>query len=144
MIGIEIIVDALQPIVDALNTVPEAAMAGVQDAVATIRRLALGRTPVGATGNLKRSWSGVEYTSGGLSYGDAYQFGNPLWYSEIIELGKFKSVGPRTVKMGDGIYSKQAPGGILKPLVDDDHVLANAAAMVLAEIARRLNARATT
>jgi hypothetical protein len=40
-------------------------------------------------------------------------------YGRHLEEGLYPSVGPRTVGLAGGIYSKQAPGGIIGPLVEE-------------------------
>ena len=78
------------------------------------------RTPVGDPsydphpGLAKRSWSNVR------KQGTGYAFDNPQSYTVTLEEGLYKHDGPRTVQMSDGIYSTQAPGGMMQPLLDDD------------------------
>lgn len=110
----------MQRVVAALEAVPTAALEGIRQATQTMRLLALGRTPVGvASGSphLKREWSNVEYQDGGFS------FGNPVLYSDILETGGYRTVGPRTVAEGGRVYSRQAAGGILAPLLQDEATL---------------------
>lgn len=96
-----------------LSRYPKALTAALEDLASTFKTLAEGRTPV-KTGFLKRSWSGIDVTSTGFS------FGTNVSYAEILEKGLYKSVGKRTVEFEGGIYSRQAPGGILGPLLTDE------------------------
>ena len=66
------------------------------------------------TGRAKGSWTGVERTSQG------YSFGNYAPYAHILQTGSlpgkrpWPSVGPKTEMYEGRIYSSQAPGGIFK------------------------------
>lgn len=142
IVEVNVLVDNLQPLIDALMQVPMSARKGIEDAIFSIRRKVIDRTPIGATGNLKRAWSGVEYAAGGLSFGDStYQFGNPLHYAEIIERGLFKRIGPRTIEVDGGIYSRQAPGGMIRPIIEDKAVLEAVAQQFIDAITRELERR---
>lgn len=44
-------------------------------------------------------------------------------YGETLEEGLYKKVGPRTAASAGGIYSKQAVGGMVKPLIDDEETI---------------------
>jgi|ADurb_Leu_01_Slu_FD_contig_111_60659_length_1004_multi_2_in_0_out_0_3 hypothetical protein len=90
--------------------------AGVLKAVEFLRSEAQSRTPVD-TGALKGSWSEVAMTEGG------YSFSNPLPYAGIIETGGYAREGPKTVMSGGAIYSKQAVGGILGPMIENEIIL---------------------
>ncbi len=138
---VEVQVESTQRIVDALNRVPDAARAGVLDALNTLRDMVRGRTPIGApdrrtSGNLKRSWSTVEFIGGGLSF--AGQFGTDVPYAETLELGLYHGVGPRTVAEGGGVYSRQAPGGMIAPIIGDEQRVNAVVDMVLAQIIKGL------
>jgi len=66
-------------------------------------------------------------------------FGNPAAYGPTLEEGKYPGIGPRTVAQGGGIYSRQAPGGIVKPLLDDPQVLQDNLDMVVKKLGDRLD-----
>lgn len=133
--GVQEIRAILARIPDALNTAAE-------DTAKTIHQLALGRTPVGDeatdphSGQAKRGWSDVQRQ--GMSGGFAFE--NPIDYTTILEEGGYKNVGPRTVSEGGKIYSRQAPGGILKPLVDDPQVLDDIADLVAEKLIEAMRA----
>lgn len=138
---IELNVDAqgVQQIRDALQNLPEAIDAAVEDVAKTMRELVLGRTPVGEpgrdphSGQLKRSWSDVRRSEGGFS------FSTDLFYATTLEEGLYERVGPRTMAAaspggGSGIFSRQAPGGIIAPLLEDEGVLRRVAELVVEQI----------
>ena len=127
-------------VMEALGQVPEAALAGIRQAAETIKILALGRTPVGVSPtspHLKPAWSNVAFQDGG------YSFGNPTAYANTLEQGAYPGVGPRTVAVGGGIYSRQAPGGILAPILEDQAVLEGVVNTVLNAIIRGLERAGT-
>ncbi len=112
--------------------IPEVIAEATKDVATTMRNLALGRTPV-KSGHLKRSWSPVTLTPEGFA------FGTSVSYAETLEEGGYTNVGPRTVAVEDGIYSRQAPGGILGPLVEDPEVLRRVTELVVSEIDKGLD-----
>jgi hypothetical protein len=142
MIDGNIRIEGLDVIREALNSIEPAVLAALEDIGHTTRSLTLGRTPVGIrkghAGTLKRSWGRVEKTGGGFS------FGNTAPYAHVLELGLYPNVGPRTVQVGDGVFSRQAPGGILGPLIEDPSVLQRIADLVANEIVRGVNRVART
>lgn len=115
-----------------LARIPAALDAAAEDTAKTMRKLAKGRTPVGDpltdkhSGQAERGWSDVQMQGSSGSFA----FSNPIGYTTILEEGGYTAVGPRTVEEGGRIYSKQAPGGVLAPLVNDPDVLDNIAALV--------------
>lgn len=138
-VELRIDVPVVQPIIDALLQVPAAARAGVLDALNTLRDLVRGRTPVGApnrptSGHLKDSWSNVEFLGGGLSFSG--EFGTDVEYADTLERGLYPRVGPRTVASEGGIYSRQAPGGIIAPIAGDQQKIDMVIDLVLAQIIR--------
>lgn len=77
-----------------------------------LRNVIIGGTPVDQ-GELKRSWGDVERTSTGFTFGTGKD------YATVLEEGLYKGVGKRTMKFEGKIFSKQAPGGIIKPQIED-------------------------
>lgn len=108
-----------------------AVQAATNDVAKTLRLLAQGRSPVD-TGAFKRAWTAVQRTAGGFS------FENPTSYGIVLEEGLYRSVGPRTAQSGGKVYSRQAVGGVLEPLIMDDGLVERCAAMVVAEIKRAI------
>ncbi len=90
---------------------------GLQDISERVRNIIQGKSPVGigeTSGNFKQAWSGLKKVSGGFAWS------NPKSYGGLLEEGLYRSVGERTISTNVGIYSKQAVGGILQPLIDDN------------------------
>lgn len=108
--------EGAEAILKLISDIPELANLGMEDAAKTLRSLAVGGTPY-STGAMKGSWSSVQQTSSGFT------FGNPKDYSVTLEEGLYTRVGPRTVATGKGIFSRQAPEGVLTPIVADETVL---------------------
>jgi len=127
---------------DILAKIPELALEAMGDSAKTLQSIARGRTPYRkSSGHLKGSWSDVYLTEGGLT------FENPVEYGPTLEYGLYPRVGPRTMMMGGsaragsfsgGIYSKQAPGGILGPMIEDDAILGDAVETVTNEVLKKL------
>jgi len=112
-----------------LEAWPEAVEAGLDKVANEIRDRVIDRTPVDSTGTpggtLKAGWGEVEKNGGWGQMGQhesGRAFANPVDYGEILEDGLYPGVGPRTVKTEGGIYSKQAPGGIMGPIVGDTNI----------------------
>lgn len=117
-----------------LERLPEVAGESLPDVATTLRNLAKGGSPV-ASGDFKGSWSDVQATEGG-----ALSFENPTEYGPYLEYGLYPGVGPRTIEQGGQIYSRQAPGGILGPMMEDQTVLDDAINSLVNEIIRRMEA----
>ena len=96
-------------------------------------------TPVGigkTSGNLKRGWSDIKKRKGGFS------FQNKVAYAEFLELGLYTGTGPRTsegTRKGEfGIFSRQALGGIMQPLVENKEFVDGIVDGVATEMVRAL------
>lgn len=133
------------PLYEALANVPEAVYAGMEDGAKTIRALAKRNTPRGYSGprsrtmrrdphagQMKQEWSAVSMVQGGFT------FDNTVPYSEVLEEGRYPGVGPRTARRGDDVYSRQAVGGILQPLIEDETLRADIARNIVEMIERAL------
>lgn len=113
--------------------------AGVGETIApALHSAVIERTPVGASayapghpGMAKASWGQVEQVSGGFT------FGNPVAYVEALEKGLYPKVGKRTVALAGGIFSQQAPGGIVKPLIEDEAFMTNLIVRLVEELERK-------
>lgn len=116
MIELQIKTDDLLPLARKLRKSPELLGDVAQDVAVTVRRLVQGRTPV-KSGTMKRSWSPVQAETSGFS------FSSNVPYASVLEDGLYPSVGPRTVSYEGGVYSKQAPGGMISPVINDDKVM---------------------
>jgi hypothetical protein len=118
-----------------LGRIPSLVTQALQDTGDTLRNVVRGRTPVGIrppTGGAKGSWSEVQQTANG------YSFSNPVDYTYVLEEGRYPGVGPRTVAQGGGIYSRQAPGGIMGPVLDDVSQVDDILEAVVDEVFRQL------
>ena len=102
----------LRRIEQSLEKIGQAFREMVQTLTMELRVKAMQKTPV-ATGHLIRTWSNVDFNYGG------YSFGNKAAYAPVLETGGYPGVGPRTVQTERGIFSKQAPDGMLAPLLED-------------------------
>ncbi len=61
-----------------------------------------------------------------------------VFYAPALEFGDwYPGVGPRTVATAGGIFSKQAPGGIIKPLIDDPKLFDKAIEQAVQTVNRR-------
>jgi len=109
----------------------EAARINVVGQITTVMHdVIMNRTPVdntprglkkGAGGHMKERWK-IDLQS--LGFGAT--IGNPQHYGRTLEKGEYRVVGPRTQASGSGIYSRQAVGGIIKPLLDNPAILQDA------------------
>jgi hypothetical protein len=129
-------VEGIESIQSLLSGVPGMFDLAVQDVAKTLRNLVIGRTPV-LTGALKKSWSTVSRTSVGFT------FGTDLDYAQILEEGLYRGVGPRTVASGSGVFSRQAPSGIIGPLLEDERMIDRVATEIVRELERQMNQRAS-
>jgi len=131
MITMNVNIDGLKELLPKFSKLPEVVAKATEDAAITIRNLVIGRTPVD-TGALKSSWSAVKRTSGGFS------FENDKEYAVIVEEGRYTGLGPRTVRQQGGIYSRQAPGGMLAPILADEDLLNRMANKIAEQIVKGL------
>lgn len=109
-----------------------AVQSALKEATERLRDIIVERTPVD-TGHFKRSWSSVSFMSGGLS------FSADVSYAHVLEEGLYPSVGPKTVAFAGGIYSSQAPGGIIGPVVESDLVVSQIAELIAAHILKGID-----
>jgi len=135
-LAVNIGVEGVEQLQSLLTTVPGFFDAAVADVGTTLRNLVLGRTPVD-TGALKRSWSPVSRTARGFTFGTA------LAYAQILEEGLYRGEGPRTVREGSGIFSRQARRGIIGPILEDENVINRISAEIVREVERQISIRAT-
>jgi hypothetical protein len=134
-VNIDIKVSGIEQARRILQEVPNAVKVALKDSAITLRGLARGRSPVGirrGSGEFKNAWGAVEPTARGFS------FSNPEEYGQVLEQGLYPSVGPRTISVHGGIYSRQAPGGILSPLIEDDQVINSVLSLIVQQILKGL------
>lgn len=132
MINADVHIQGIEQVLSLLRNIPAAFEAGVEDVAKTMRSLAIGRTPRSqfTKPHAQDQWGQVERNSGGFS------FSNPVDYMTILEEGLYPGAqSARTL----GGYSRQAPGGILKPLVEDDETLRKVAELIVEQLEREIN-----
>lgn len=107
----------------------------VRDTNKTIMNLIQGRTPVGErgvdphSGQMKKSWGFVEESQ------KSFSFETEVPYSLVLEEGLYPwAETARTL----GGFSKQAPRGILRPLLEDGDLEKQIVDSILQMIERRL------
>jgi hypothetical protein len=105
-----------------LEALPSAVQTAAEDAAKTLKKQASGNIPRKySSGDLTRDWneSGIEKTASGFS------FGTDIPYAVVLEEGQYRGVGPHTIAnpTRGGIFSTQAPEGILWPLLNDERNL---------------------
>lgn len=110
------------------NEYPKFLQETVQRLAEKLREFAVERTPIGEkyvkgigwskSGHMKESWSSVTQD------GDTFSFQNTVPYASIVDRGGYPGISPRhnppkTAYGPDGkIYSSQAIGGIIRPIID--------------------------
>lgn len=129
MITARVELSGVDQVMQILARLPQAIDAGVEDSAKTMRVLAQGRTAVD-TGRAKRSWGQVEKNAGGFS------FTNPVWYTTVLEEGGYYHESAKVIEIDGKFYSRQSPGGILWPLLEDDTVIRRVAETIVREIQR--------
>ena len=128
MLNFNIYLEGAERLSKALDKLPQVARTGIEDSLTTIRNLVIGRTPVGIRKkdeHLKQSWSKVQETSEGFA------FSTDKDYATILEEGLYNKVGPRTIQTEGGIFSRQAPGGIIGPIVEDEKLIEGAVSQIV-------------
>jgi len=93
---------------------PELINVYAKEVAKKLREFAVLRSPVDK-GTLQTSWSEVYKDVGG-----SYSFYAGVPYAYVLELGLYPGVGPKTVAQEGQIYSTQAVGGILAPMIAED------------------------
>jgi len=106
----------LSSLLASFSGVMPAALDTLEDTARTIRKLVVGKTPVGISstaGTMKGSWSSLRKAS------DGFSFDTRTPYAHVLEEGLYPGVGSRTVQTGGGIFSRQAPSGMATPILAD-------------------------
>ena len=132
MIEADIQIQGMEQIMRILRSIPAAFEAGAEDATRTMHTLAEGGTPRSQLTKVhaQDQWGQIERHSGGFS------FSNPVDYMTVLEEGLYPwSQSLRTI----GGYSRQAPEGILKPLVEDESVLRRIAELIVEQLEREMS-----
>lgn len=85
-----------------------------------LQALAMLRSPVD-TGRFRANWQLTAHQAPGIFAG--IMLSNNLPYAGVLERGSkvggkpWPSAGPKTTAIGGRVYSKQAPGGVLTPIL---------------------------
>lgn len=146
MISTRVTVEGLRRAREILLRLPDLGDEAMEQIATSIRSLVRGRTPVGIVddedhtpGTMKGSWTIVSHTATGFT------FGSGVPYARVLEEGGYKGVGPRTVAFAGGggasagIYSRQAPGGMITPIVDDENYITKVTELVIREMVRGMD-----
>lgn len=70
---------------------------------------------------------------------NGFTFGTDRPYATTLEEGRYSGIGPRTVRHGSGIFSSQAPGGMIQPILDDEQFMRQMAELVVSEMIRGMD-----
>ena len=128
MISLGFLLDGVDEGILDFDSFGEAGQVAVMGQITSIFKDALyNQTPVDTTKrgltksfgeHMQEQWAvTVEPTGKGAT------IGNPAKYAFVLERGLYPSPGPRTTASGSGVFSRQAPRGIIKPLLDDPKIL---------------------
>lgn len=144
MPSIEMEIKGTDEFLNVLKSIPGALDTVVNDVAVEMRNIVEGRSPVGDPardtashqhGDLKKSWSGVVKLEAAT-----FSFHSGVPYASVLEEGRYKGVGPRTVQMDTGIFSRQAPRGMLLPLIEDAELINRIVDNVVREIKTAMGA----
>jgi len=122
--GANISIEGLEDFRDDLGQIDASILDSIEEGIAWLRDAVVNRTPTD-TGYAQSSWGEIERHSNGFS------FSNPVEYMSVLEKGLYPGLGPKTVIFQGGIYSSQAPGGIIAPLINDDKILGHVSDLIL-------------
>ena len=124
-----------------LGAIPaEAVYRALKDYIRTVHERVRMRTPEGEKGRRKgyilgtmvKSWEVFGEGTGSVGVQSAVP------YAGVLEWGRYKGLGPRTAASEGGIYSQQAVGGILRPLLAEAGFLDEVVETIRKEIVRSL------
>jgi hypothetical protein len=113
---------------------PKKGMTGEVRATARLakrRAVAEDKKKKATSGAMKASWKLTQMP-------DGFNLSSALPYASVLERGTYRGTGPRTIATDGGIFSTQAPGGMVKPILDDKQKLKGIVDAICAEIRRAL------
>lgn len=125
--GLEILREFTKTYPDLIRSVIDASKDEVEEYVLGLVKQG---TPVD-TGKTKAAWSSVQ-RKGGVT------FKNPEPAARVLEKGLYPGVGPKTINTGDGIFSTQAPEGIIRPIITDSDTVGQIARVFTNSLMQRL------
>jgi hypothetical protein len=108
-------------------------------AEATFTRIIQGNTPYDPTAEDKSSGDHIKasWASEIDKQGQSLTIGTDFVYAPVLDFGGYPGVGPRTVAGSGGIFSRQAPAGIIQPILKDASVLDKALEMIAAKLPKK-------
>lgn len=131
MFGVSIQGDFRQIFADLQGTVESSVRIALPAQARRIKGRLKRGTPVD-TGLLKKSWTEIVSDEG-------VSFENPVYYAGYVETGAgWPSEGPRTKEVGGTVFSRQAIGGIIAPVMEDEKWLDATMNLIVKEIARNI------
>jgi hypothetical protein len=128
-------VHELKYLVSQLEGLQPVTLIASRDAMKTLRLLTIGRTPVGEVkkkkgkrkgskkyvpGTAKKSWTDVEASGEEVKFSLTVPYAGPLEFGSFPTRPPWPNVGPRTTKFHGMIFSRQAPGGMAGPILEDE------------------------
>jgi hypothetical protein len=111
------------------------------EVIQEIQTKVIGRTPIGDTrtdphaGQLITSWGHIQESD------VSFSFSTDVPYAIILEKGLYTGVGPRTVPFEGGIFSSQAPGGMVTPIVTDPNLIKEVVRMLIERISKTVGGK---
>lgn len=134
--------------VDVVKKLPDLLGQSIDETLAAMVRRLLGqlrrRSPVSdrkGCGELKGSWQATAVNAGSI------QFGTNVEHAPYVEIGgpfdqdnaaNWPKAGPRTKQVDGRIFSRQAPGGIIKPILNDQGLIDEIFDAIITEITHNL------
>jgi len=82
-------------------------------------------------GILQKSWTEESTDTG-------FVIGTDISYAIVLEEGKYPRPGPRTVASGGKVFSRQAVGGIIKPIYEDQTLIDRCLDFVIEQIKKQI------
>jgi hypothetical protein len=119
----------------------DATAVATEDTRRVLLRRIKSNTPIGETGDLWAGWDVVADRYGftienDVPYAQYVEFGGPPSLGEGYS--NWPNAGPRTVDTGGHIWSRQAVGGMLGPVVSDKEWLTRVVARIADHIQREI------
>jgi hypothetical protein len=141
MLQVGFLLDDLQSNLQGSNEDFFVALLGQVDS--TLYNMIIGRTPRDSVTKRGQAKSQEEHIQASWQHeidlvGRGVTFGTDFVYAPVLDLGGYRGVGPRTVAGEGGVYSRQAPRGILQDLFKDPATIDKAVETIVAKLPERL------
>jgi hypothetical protein len=127
----------------AFASLTPALQEALKDAANIIRTFVLSRSPVGDRPKQGPRFKDL-WTSPASFQGGSIAFGNPADYADVLEQGKYPGVGPRTVAIAGKVYSRQAPGGVVWPVLKDQAKINDVMDLIVQQLLKGIQGAAKT